>query len=423
MGGGFVVSGLTVYGFLVLSARAVGPEQYVAISVLYSLVSIVAFGCFLPLEQEVSRILSARATLGIGGGALVRRAVLASGMLSAVLLGAAFVGAGPLLDHAFDRQPVLLAAFAISLVSYGPAHLTRGVLLGNRRFRAYGLFLSGEGILRFMACGALLALGVRTSGPFGLLIGLPPLLAVAMVLFRERGLITPGPDTPLRELFGALGFLFAGSMLSQLLLHAAPVAVKLLADDSQQRIAGQFLAGLVVARVPIFLFQAVLAALLLKLASLAAAGRHRDFSLGLRRVVLLVVALGGAASIAGLLVGPEVMRILFGAEFSLDRLDLVFLIVASAAFMVAHTLGQALIALSGHARVTVGWLLGVVAFVVVTWAVSDLLLRVELGLLAGSATGAAAMAILLRGVTRAVPRAGVPGQVTSPCPSAPGVRP
>ena len=74
---------------------------------------------------------------------------------------------------------------------------------------------------------------------------------------------------------------------------------------------------------------------------------------------------------------------------------------ATAAYMLAMTMAQALIALSGYARVAMGWLAGVVAFAVVTALGSDLLVRVETGLLAGAVVAAAAMAALLTPLLRA----------------------
>jgi hypothetical protein len=58
---------------------------------------------------------------------------------------------------------------------------------------------------------------------------------------------------------------------------------------------------------------------------------------------------------------------------------------ASALYMLALAIAQAVIALSGHARVAVGWCAGFVTFAVVAWLSSnDLYLRVELALVASS---------------------------------------
>jgi energy-converting hydrogenase Eha subunit A len=71
------------------------------------------------------------------------------------------------------------------------------------------------------------------------------------------------------------------------------------------------------------------------------------------------------------------------------------LAAASAAYMAALALAQALIALSAPARMVLAWCAGTVVFTVVTALGSDLLFRTELGLITGCATAAGFMALLL----------------------------
>jgi hypothetical protein len=73
------------------------------------------------------------------------------------------------------------------------------------------------------------------------------------------------------------------------------------------------------------------------------------------------------------------------------------LALGSAMYMVGLGIAQAVIALHGHAWVAVGWIAGLLSFVAVTAVAShDLLLRVELGLVAGSAVAMLTFANVLR---------------------------
>lgn len=395
VGAGLLVGGLTAYGYLVVSGRVLGPARYASLSALWFLGFVAGPGCFLPLEQEVGRALAARRARGIGGGPVIRRAALAGGSLAAVLVVASLAASGPLMSDLFDRDALLLVGFLLVLVGYFAAHLTRGSLAGNGRFGPYGVLLGAEGTVRLLGCVALAVAGADRAGPYGLFIGIAPLAAVLIALRGQHGLVNPGPDSPWSELSSALGYLLAGAVLAQLLVNAAPLAVKVLATPSEQKIAGRFIAGVVVARIPVFLFQAVQAALLPKLAHLAGAGRLADFRRGLRRLVDAMAGLGVIATVAAVAVGPFALRILFGAEFQLTRRDLGYLAVGSVIYMLALILAQALIALKGHALAAAGWVVGVVTFVVVTAMGSDLLLRVELAYVAGSTASALAMAGLL----------------------------
>jgi O-antigen/teichoic acid export membrane protein len=396
VGAGLIVSGITSYGFLAISARALGPEKYAPLGVLWALTYVVCPGVFLPLEQEVGRALSTRRAKGLGGGPLIRRAALAGGVAAAVLI-AATAATGPLsVSHLFDDKVLLLVALMVALGGYYAEFLVRGVLSGNGRFKSYGVILGSEALLRMLACFALAVVGVDTVGPFGIIIGLAPIAATLIGVRKERNLVTPGPDAPWSELSTALGYLLAGSVMAQLLVNAGVFAVQILADADQRGpggVAGRFLNGLIIARVPLFMFQAVQAALLPKLAHLAGEGRHDDFRTGLKRLLAVVVGIGSLATVTAFAIGPFVVTTLFGKGFELSHKDLAYLAGASAIYMLALALAQALIALENYSRVVLGWASGLIAFVAVTAIGEELLPRVENGFLAGSIAAAVVMAL------------------------------
>jgi hypothetical protein len=73
------------------------------------------------------------------------------------------------------------------------------------------------------------------------------------------------------------------------------------------------------------------------------------------------------------------------------------LALGSACYMIALAIAQAVIALRGHALVALGWGVGAVTFVLVTWLSSDeLFRRVELGLVASSFAALVAFGFALR---------------------------
>lgn len=389
------LNGLATYGFLAIAARSVGANRYSALSALWALAFLAGPGCFLPLEQEVGRSLAARRARGVGSGPLVRRAALAGAVLAGVLVIAVLALSGPLVDGLFDGQIALLFALMLVLVGYGFEHLTRGVLAGNDLFGRYGFLLGGEGLLRLAGAVVLAAIGVATVGSFGLLVGLAPYAASGIALFGRSGLTGPGPPAPWGELSSSLGYLLAGSLLAQTLVNAGPLATQALAGHGEGGAAGRFLAGLVLARVPLFLFQAVQAALLPNLSGLHGAGRHAEFRRGLRRLMVAVGAIGALATIGAAVLGPWAVRLLFGDDFRLAHRDMFFLALGSAVFMAALALAQALLALGGQRRAVLGWLSGVGAFALALLIHTSLLLRVEIAYLAGTAAAALCVVALL----------------------------
>jgi hypothetical protein len=96
-----------------------------------------------------------------------------------------------------------------------------------------------------------------------------------------------------------------------------------------------------------------------------------------------VGTVGVLGTIGAFALGPWVLELVY--EGGIDRRTMTLLAFASALYMLALAIAQAVIALNGHARVAVGWCAGFATFVMVAWLSSnDLYLRVELALVASS---------------------------------------
>ena len=152
---------------------------------------------------------------------------------------------------------------------------------------------------------------------------------------------------------------------------------------------------MLLSRIPLFMFQAVQAALLPRLSRLAARGEFDEFKAGFRKLVVLVLAVGVLGTAGGYTVGPWIIRTMYATD--LHSRTLAMLALGSALYMLALSLAQAVLALNGHALVALGWTCGMAAFVVVTWLSSDdLFRRIEFGLVASSAAALITFAIALR---------------------------
>jgi O-antigen/teichoic acid export membrane protein len=396
VGGGLVVNGVMAFVFLGLAGRTLGTHANAPLAVFWSLIYLLGPGFFLPLEQEVSRSLANRWARGLGVGTLVRQAGQIGAGVTIVLVAITAVCAPLLLDHFFDDQVLIVLALIFAIIGYAAVHLARGTLAGLGRFKGYSKYYLYENTVRVAACLVLIAVGSDTAGPYAVAASLAPWLALFLALRKEKDLGSEGPPADWGELEAALGSLLAASVFTAFLLNAGVVAVELLGDEGDSDAASFFLAGLFVSRVPVFLFQAVQAALLPKLSALAGAGRFHEFRDRLRRLLGAVAGIGVLGVVGAAVAGPLVIDIVFGKDYSLDRIDLVLMAASSAAFMLAVAVGQALIALEGQSRVALGWFVGVVAFFAVVAVGDDLFLRVEAGLTAGSAVAALVIGVLAR---------------------------
>jgi O-antigen/teichoic acid export membrane protein len=319
--------------------------------------------------------------------------VIAAGLV-VVIIVAALVS--PLVDSLFDGETLLVWALAIMLVGYLAEHTTRGVLAGHDRFGPYGLLVGSEGLLRVAACVVLAVVGFESAGPYGLLIAITPFVAVAIALRGQHGLYEPGPPAPWSEISSNIGFLVAGSALALALLNAAAIVVQLLSSSSESEQTSWIFAGMVLSRVPLYFFQAIQATLVPELTGQRGAGEREAFRTGLRKLTIAVILIGAVSVIGSALLGPWAVRTFFGSDFELGARDMTLLALGSAIYMLALTMGQALIALEHHGRFAFGWVVGVVVFLIaVVIGGSDVLLRAEVAYVAGCVAALITMAALL----------------------------
>ena len=379
IGGGLLINGFATFGFLTIAKRTLGDENYSALAVLWALVFILGPGFFQPLEQELSRATANRASRGEGSGPVLKKTAMIGGGLL-LLVTAGLLIAWPLgLDARLDGKPLLLVSLMLTMAAFSISQLLRGLLAGQHRYREYGIFFGVEGITRFSAALVLAWLAVDQVGIFGLLVGGALFVAFFVVVQGSGPLYRSGPDSAWNEITSSLGFLLCAALFEAFLLNIGPVAVDALADVGQEEEAGRFLNGLLTARVPLFFFQAVKAALLPNLADAIGRQDFAKFRSVLVRLLLAVVAIAGAGVAFALLLGPFVVDLLFGDEMS--RTDMAMLAFSSGLFMAALSLAIALIALDHQGYAVIGWLVGVVVFFPSLTLSDDLFLRVELALI------------------------------------------
>jgi O-antigen/teichoic acid export membrane protein len=383
VGAGLLVAGLSSYAFFKVGQEALGKDAFKPIVALWFATFVLAPGFFLPLEQEMGRALAHRRALGIGGRPIVKRVVPLGAMIAGVVIVLLTALSGIATREFFEGYALVTVGLIVAFTTYAPTHLARGICSGEGRFAAYGIVMGADGLVRVIGCIVLWKLGIDEVGAYAMLIALSPLSGVLIVGLRGQLGTAPGPEAPWSEVTPNLGWLLLGSLMGAGLVNAGPIAIDVLASASESEKVTHFGNGVLLSRVPLFLFQAVQAALLPRLARLAARGDLGEFRLGFRRLMITVIGVGVVGTVGSFAVGPKVLDVMY--DGGLDRRTLTMLALGSAAYMVALGTAQAVIALHGHARVGIGWLMAMGVFVMVCWLASDdLYLRVEIALVVSS---------------------------------------
>ena len=381
--------------FFKIGQQALGQDGFKPIVAMWFIAFALIPGFFLPIEQEVGRALSHRRAIGQGGLPIVKRVLQITVIIFVALCIFVVALSSQINSNLFDGNGVVTWCLLLSLATYAPMHLARGICSGNARFGSYSLIIGLDGAIRVLSCAALWIAGVTNIGAYALTIALSPMVGVLIAALGGKLNTEPGPEATWSEVTPNLGWLLLGSLFAAALVNAGPITVDLLGHDAPPELVTRFGNAVIFARIPLFLFQAVQAALLPRLARLAAQRKLSEFNRGLKQLLILVVSVGVLGTFGAFIIGPWVLELVY--DGGIDRRTMTLLALASAIYMLALAIAQAVIALSGHARVAFGWCAGFVTFAVVAWLSSnDLYLRVELALVASSLVSLAIFFISLK---------------------------
>ena len=399
IGIGLLVAGVTIYIFFKIGQQALGQEKFKPLVSLWFVMFAIAPGFFLPIEQELSRAVAHRRALNQGVGPVVKKVALLC-VVTVVFLLALILLLSPMInDNLFEGNVIITVSLAIAIVTYGALYFTKGLSSGLGKFSAYGFIVGADGAIRVLACTALLLLGVTQLSAYSLIIVITPIIGVMIVLLAGQLKTESGPPATWSEITENLVWLLGGSIFAAALVNAGPLTVDLLGDSQDAIRVTQFGNAVLLTRVPLFLFQAVQAALLPRLTRLAARGDLVEFKIGFRRLVVLVIGVGIFGTIGAFLFGPFFLDLVYGG--GIDRRTLTLLALASAIYMMALAIAQAVIALRGHRLVALGWLLSFLSYVICAWKVSqDLFLRVEVALVVSSTVALVSFALSLKALLK-----------------------
>ena len=380
VGAGYLVLGGAGYLFLAVASRTFDDVAYSALASVYLLVNIIGPGLFAAVEQETSRHVST----GLARGEDVRPVIRRLGVLSAGLFaGIAVVtlALSPvLLPDVLHGDGWLLVGLLLASGSYAVVSVTRGSFGGRRAFGRYGTSVGTEGGVRLAASvglAGLVAAGVISVGGssgaarYGLLFCVAPLIAVAVTgtwfvrdLRRSSGVAVPV------QAFGPLakgvGLLTVAWGLSLAIANAAPVVVNALVPDSDAATAAAFASAVVLARIPLFVFQGAQSLVLPSFARAAAKADADGDASALRHAVrpalLLVGAVGVVALAGSAVLGHWAGRLAFGPTFTSSNAVITALMLGTVAGMAVQIVQPALLALGRHRWVAGGWILGALVF-------------------------------------------------------------
>lgn len=355
-GTGFMVTGgllgaIGAYLFQVYGGRALGPDAFFPLTVLWTVFFILATVLLIPVEQYVTREVAS------GKRALPRdlRPTLVMALIGAVI-GGGFVVVT--LDDLFDGDFQYVIQIVFLMIGYALLFMGKGVLAGTRRFSQVGWVLIVETVARLVAgVVAVQILASATSLGWAMVIG-----GFAVLGLRWWRHDTGDPGRPAAPAAKFLGGYVAGSASSQLLLGAAPIAVAALGGSAA--LGSIVFVTFTLYRAPLTLIFALQGRILPYLVGLARDGSYERLTRIARMVVLGGAGLALIGGLAGWLVGADVVGLLYGSEFA--PTDTVAMLAAAGvmAAAAAQIASQVLVAEGRTRRLSLAWFGGLVVAVV-----------------------------------------------------------
>ncbi|HSG80446.1 MAG TPA: hypothetical protein VLD62_12765 [Acidimicrobiia bacterium] len=390
---GTMIAMIGAYLFQLIIGRALGPNDFAPITVLWTIQFLIATTVFIPIEQLTIRRL-----------AVPRPDRAPWGLYTAVILvsaGAAVVFSAATLDRLFQGNAAYLPIVGVLVTVYGGFTLGRGFLAGRRRFHEYGLSTFAESTLRLVLAVVLLLAGASTVGLAWTLV------SGALVVWIWRPLAGERSEERAR---GARREARAGSTLaafvtanasSQTIVAAGPLVVGFLGAPSKD--VSIFFETFLLFRAPLTVAYNLVSRVLQPFARLVAEGQERVLRVWTVRLAVAGSLVAGVAYVVGRSIGPDLVALLLGDEFRPDAGLAGYAAGGVVLATVALFSQQALIAMRATGRLAVVWV-GALAAAAIAIALTDggESLRVARGFVIGEAFAFAGLTVTVL-ATRAAP--------------------
>lgn len=386
---GSALSGLLAYVFFAIATRALGPEAAAPVSVLWTWWSLAAAALTFPLQHWATRTVTAH-----HGEGAVRRDL--PRVLQVAVVVALFSGGGTLLgrEALFGRGDLIFPAM-VTVVTLGAAvvGLVRGILVARRRLLAVATTLVLENLARVVIAIVLTGMGDAGAVAFGL--ALVAGQAMALSWPSAWRLDRVGEDLDRGTWIGFLGGAAGGQLLAQVVLNGGPAVLALVGGEPAEVTA--FFAVLALFRAPYTLAVGAVAPVTGWLTRQVMEGRSRVVRTYVVAVTALTAAVAVLAVPVGMLVGPWMVRLVFGADVVVHHH--VAALVASGSAVALGTLALSLLAMArgATARMTTVWIGAVVvAGLVLLASPTEPVVDVAVAFLAAEVTAYAGLGLVSR---------------------------
>jgi O-antigen/teichoic acid export membrane protein len=392
---GTLIAGLATYAWQAGGTRTLGKTAFAPVANTWTVYFLIVTILLVPIEQFATRTVAA----GRNGDVRLARALRVLGLVLVTASLAVGLACYLLRASLFDGSGEYALVACAIVLSLGQLAICRGILVGKRKFAAYGWVTGLDSTIR-LAIG--LPVVLLSSSPLAFVWTIPLSSLVALGWLREWPRIgkarAAGDIDALHEIEGGapvgrfLATTVGGTSAAQLLLAGGPLLLALL-GASESAVTVLFVTQ-TACRAAFLMATPAAARSLPPLTRLAVRSDYRrlgNIALGLLASAIVLAVVVGAAST---IVTPPLIAALFGSGVRPDKLVAATMAAGTILAISNMGLNQILVAVARTHRITIAWWVAVAA--AMCWVLlgpGDPLQTVSVGFVIGELVALVALAL------------------------------
>lgn len=345
--------------YIVMSISAWALPQDRATVLLTFLAALFAiYGVLSGVALETTRSIAAAARDEDAVGPVLWR-------VAVVVAGCSAIGVLALVPFLRDRvlhgsEDALVLTLVVAVLGYAVHSVVAGAAVGRTWWHQAAFVITGEATLRLLATLAVVLVSATVTG-----MGVASALgAFAWLLLmarsgRIRDTLSLRADAPAPILARRMGASLVAQGASAVLVVGFPILLASSTARADYADAAPLLLAISLTRAPVLLPLNALQGVAVSHLVRAGSGLPRL----LLRLLALVVAVAGAGAVVAWVVGPWLIRLLFGDDYAVDGAVLGLLTLAAGGTAALTLTGACAQALSAHAWYVAGWVVALVACV------------------------------------------------------------
>lgn len=346
--GATVVAGASGYVIQALVPAFTSRAEYVAFSVYWSAVYLAVAGVA-GVQQEVTRAARPGRPTRSAAPTLVRFAVAAAGLFTALILLSGLLWATPAFGA---RAWELMPALALAVAAYTLVAVLSGIFYGSHEWGAVAGLTIADALFRLLGVclvillgGSVVSLGWAVAAPFA--------AAVALLwwLRGRRAVREVDLDVSLHRLARNSLSTVGAALATGVMISGLPLVLGLTSRGVGETTLASLILVITLTRAPLVIPLMALQSYLVV--------TYRDApQRALRRTVVwsgLLIFVTAGLALVGTIAGPWVIHLLYGERYSLEPVVYAAVILSAGLTALLCLTGPAALARGKHGRYVAGW--------------------------------------------------------------------